>query len=107
MLAAHQYLCETVHILHRDISIGNILLYRANGDQEAHGLLNDFDFSASFDPEKEEASERDPGPKGNIDEAHNSLQSKFNEDCVSDVAADEVEIEAIEDRVWTVSANPR
>ncbi|KIL55421.1 hypothetical protein M378DRAFT_17957 [Amanita muscaria Koide BX008] len=51
MLAAHKYLWENLQILHRDISIGNILLYRAEEGQEANGLLIDFDFSTTFVPD--------------------------------------------------------
>jgi hypothetical protein len=42
-LAAHKYLWEKLQILHGDISIGNILLHRVKEDQEATGLLIDFD----------------------------------------------------------------
>ena len=44
-LAAHKCLWENLGILHRDISIGNILLYRNGESEEAAGLLIDFDFS--------------------------------------------------------------
>ena len=48
MSTAHKYLCEKLNILHRDISIGNILLYRVDEDQEVTGLLVDFDFSMTI-----------------------------------------------------------
>jgi hypothetical protein len=36
-------------ILHRDISLNNILLYRAKEDETADGLLIDFDYSEELD----------------------------------------------------------
>jgi hypothetical protein len=48
-LAAHKYLCEKLKILHCDISIGNILLYRPNDNSEATGLLIDFDFATTVE----------------------------------------------------------
>jgi hypothetical protein len=124
MLAAHQYLCETLHILHQDISIGNILLYRAEEGQEATGLLIDFDFSTTFIPEKASESV----PEGNLSEAseaHNTvLGDKVDEDYVNDAAADDEVADSGssnrddiqsrssmsttddgEDRIWTVGAN--
>jgi hypothetical protein len=47
-LAAHKYLCEKLKILHCDVSIGNILIYRSDDDQEATGLLIDFDFATTI-----------------------------------------------------------
>jgi hypothetical protein len=47
-LQAHKYLCETLKILHGDISIGNILLYRPDESVEASGLLIDFDFAKTI-----------------------------------------------------------
>jgi Ser/Thr protein kinase RdoA (MazF antagonist) len=42
-LEALKYLWEKLRILHGDISVGNILLCRVEEDQEAVGLLIDFD----------------------------------------------------------------
>ena len=103
MFSAHQYLCETLHILHRDISIGNILLYRAEEGQEATGLLVDFDFAMSF-----------PDPEASESVPHNSvLSDAVNEDVAADevAASDDDSDESmstsdIDDRIWTVSANP-
>ena len=126
ILAAHQYLCETLHILHRDISIGNILLYRAEEDQEATGLLIDFDFSTSFNPE--EASESVPEDnQGEPSEAHSTFLSndevdEVNEDHIIDAASDDEVVTSteadnttsnnmiqvttdVEDCIWTVGTN--
>jgi serine/threonine protein kinase len=45
---AHQRLFNNHGILHRDISLNNILLYRAE-DETADGLLIDFDYSEELD----------------------------------------------------------
>ena len=52
MPIAHKYLCETLKILHCDISVGNILLYRPDESKEANGLLVDFDFAKTIKPNK-------------------------------------------------------
>jgi|SRR5882762_3111665 len=46
-------------ILHRDISLNNILLYRAKEDQAADGLLIDFDYSEELDILDKELDEFD------------------------------------------------
>jgi Fungal protein kinase len=60
---AHKYLCETLKILHCDISVGNILLYRPDEDKEAKGLLVDFDFAKTIEGDKSS------GDTGDADDA--------------------------------------
>jgi len=48
VVSAHKYLCETLKILHCDISISNILLHRPDENTEANGLLVDFDFAKTI-----------------------------------------------------------
>ncbi|KAJ3986209.1 protein kinase [Lentinula detonsa] len=45
ILQIHQWLYECVGILHRDLSIGNIMFRRIDG--KVYGVLNDFDLSSS------------------------------------------------------------
>ena len=60
MPIAHKYLCETLKVLHCDISVGNILLYRPDENKEANGLLVDFDFAKTIkDDELSGASNSD------------------------------------------------
>ena len=93
MSIAHKYLCETLKILHCDISIGNILLYRPDENKEANGLLVDFDFAKTI---KDNTSGDDAGdvPEGNeglaIFDDVTSTQPTGTESCGNDV--------------WTVSA---
>ncbi|KAJ3762920.1 protein kinase [Lentinula raphanica] len=47
ILQIHQWLYECVEILHRDLSIGNIMFRRKEG--EVYGVLNDFDLSSTVD----------------------------------------------------------
>lgn len=63
MPIAHKYLCETLKILHCDISVGNILLYRPDENKEANGLLVDFDFAKTIKDNKSsgDASATDEG----------------------------------------------
>jgi hypothetical protein len=62
MPIAHKYLCEMLKILHCDISVGNILLYRADENEEANGLLVDFDFAKTIkDDESSGASDDGEG----------------------------------------------
>jgi hypothetical protein len=56
MPIAHKYLCETLKILHCDISVGNILLYRPDENKEANGLLVDFDFAKTIKENSDESS---------------------------------------------------
>lgn len=58
MPIAHKYLSETLKILHCDISVGNILLYRPDKNKEANGLLVDFDFAKTI---KDDESSGDTG----------------------------------------------
>lgn len=46
---AHQKLFNDHGILHRDISLNNILLYRPKADDIADGLLIDFDYSEELE----------------------------------------------------------
>lgn len=46
---AHQILFNNHGILHRDVSLNNILLYRAKKDETADGLLIDLDYSEELD----------------------------------------------------------
>jgi len=107
VVLAHQYLCETLHILHRDISIGNILLYRPQEGQEATGLLVDFDFSASFNPKK--ASESVPDGNLEASEAHNNISpTDYEVDATGSGSnsydgsqSNSMNITDREDRIWT------
>ena len=59
-LLAHQKLFNEHGILHRDISLNNLLLYRPKVDDTANGLLIDFDYSEELellDALEEHASE--------------------------------------------------
>ncbi|KAJ3768525.1 protein kinase [Lentinula raphanica] len=47
ILQIHQWLYECVKILHRDLSIGNIMFRRKEG--KVYGVLNDFDLSSTVD----------------------------------------------------------
>jgi serine/threonine protein kinase len=45
-ISAHKALCEQCHILHRDISLNNLMLYEHGPeDSTRRGLLIDFDYS--------------------------------------------------------------
>jgi hypothetical protein len=61
MPVAHKYLCETLKILHCDISVGNVLLYRPDENKEANGLLVDFDFAKFIQGESSDISNSDAG----------------------------------------------
>ncbi|KAJ3768515.1 protein kinase [Lentinula raphanica] len=47
ILQIHQWLYECAGILHRDLSIGNIMIRRIEG--KVYGVLNDFDLSSTVD----------------------------------------------------------
>ena len=64
MSIAHKYLCKTLKILHCDISIGNILLYRPDKNKEANGLLVDFDFAKTI--KDNESTSDDAGDRTGI-----------------------------------------
>jgi serine/threonine protein kinase len=49
-ILAHKTLFNDYGILHRDISLNNILLHRAKEDGPADGLLIDFDYSEEVEP---------------------------------------------------------
>jgi hypothetical protein len=48
IFAAHKYLCNTLRILHADISIGNIMLHQPDENSRVAGLLIDFDFAKTI-----------------------------------------------------------
>lgn len=47
--SAHRILFNEHGILHRDISLNNLLLYRPKEDEDADGVLIDFDYSEELD----------------------------------------------------------
>jgi serine/threonine protein kinase len=59
----HEFLIKHVHILHRDISIGN-LMFRAAEDGQFYGVLNDFDLARFVNkPEPSPSSKHRTGTK--------------------------------------------
>ena len=50
--SAHQVLCEQKHILHRDISLNNLMLYDRNPDDKTRrGMIINFDYSSEIGDE--------------------------------------------------------
>jgi hypothetical protein len=73
---AHKYLCETLKILHCDISIGNILLHRPNENKEANGLLVDFDFAKTI----KDINDDVPGKSSDAGDASDGNVEAIDED---------------------------
>ncbi|KAK0488049.1 hypothetical protein EDD18DRAFT_1466506 [Armillaria luteobubalina] len=55
ILQCHRWLYDHAKILHRDISMANVMYRRRPSDNKVCGVLNDFDLSSSF-PQTEAAS---------------------------------------------------
>lgn len=90
MSTAHKYLCKTLKILHCDISIGNILLYRPDENKEANGLLVDFDFAKTIEDIKSSGDAGDvSGPTTGIFDEVTSQPTTGTKSC--------------RNGVWTVS----
>lgn len=96
-LVAHGYLTRNLRILHRDISIGNIMLARQEGSEVARGLLIDFDYSEELDEEN------------TVDSIVGAEESDNGDSCVAqvtsssgDTAADEDEADRPREKIWTV-----
>ena len=58
ILPAHQHACEHTNILHRDISIGNIIFYKREGGQRLEGLLIDWELSCDLSDTQARVLER-------------------------------------------------
>jgi hypothetical protein len=70
-------------ILHRDISLNNLLLYRPKEDENADGLLIDFDYS-------EELDILDADGKQAIEESEATSNVKESEASIDEAADEEV-----------------
>jgi serine/threonine protein kinase len=55
ILSGHYHAYHTGHILHRDISENNLMVFRADPSEDAVGILNDFDMAIERLPEAKEA----------------------------------------------------
>jgi Fungal protein kinase len=103
-LAAHKYLCEKLKVLHCDISVGNILLYRPDDNSEATGLLIDFDFAATIE---DIATGILTSYSINNEECEAIIDGGLldNEAATTDVADDDTDATSKKpkNRVWTVS----
>lgn len=79
---AHRTLYNEYGILHRDISLNNLLLYRPKVDEVADGLLIDFDYSEElelYDANEEHAlKEREASMNESADEAEAVTGSSSN-----------------------------
>lgn len=77
----HRYLYNELGILHRDISLNNILLRRVADADEAVGLLIDYDYAELLllDSEglPESASDADPMDSATLDEQNESNIKTF------------------------------
>jgi hypothetical protein len=85
---AHKYLCETVKILHCDISIGNILLHRPDENKEANGLLVDFDFAKTIEGGKssgDACDASDGNDKGLSEVGEATTQPTGTKSCINGV----------------------
>lgn len=96
IVRTHAYLTNELRILHRDISIGNVMLNRRDGHENASGLLIDFDYSEGL-----EARTKDLVAEGVI-------WINFANDRANNIADADVDAEIDEDddigareRIWT------
>ncbi|KAK7056473.1 hypothetical protein VNI00_003028 [Paramarasmius palmivorus] len=56
-IECHEWLTKHLHILHRDISVGN-LMYRISDDNQVYGVLNDFDLARFVDKQDPKPSSK-------------------------------------------------
>ncbi|KAF8327629.1 uncharacterized protein EI90DRAFT_2879041, partial [Cantharellus anzutake] len=54
VIKCHEWLCEIAHVLHRDVSLNNVM-WRAKNN-EVYGVLNDYDLAIMMDDHSREAS---------------------------------------------------
>jgi Fungal protein kinase len=105
----HKYLVNHLKILHQDISIGNVMLSRPTGRENAVGLLVDFDYSNKIEVDSEDVQ----GDEEWVDEEQGGGDSRTglvhmdaNQDSRShgDMNPDMDDNEECEvrERIWTV-----
>lgn len=95
MSIAHKYLCETLKILHCDISIGNILLHRPDENKEANGLLVDFDFAKTIEKDDDVLG----GSSGDAGDASDGQELPV----LGEVTTQSTGTKTVKNNVWTVS----
>lgn len=98
MSIAHKYLCKTLKILHCDISIGNILLYRPDENKEANGLLVDFDFAKTIKDNESTSDDAGDASDGNDEDEADEGLPNFDE-----VDTQPTKKKSRRNGVWTVS----
>ena len=79
-------------ILHRDISLNNILLYRLKDDESGDGLLIDFDYSEELDILDSDGEHAMGECEATIDEAADVEESETDE--AADMEESEASIDA-------------
>jgi hypothetical protein len=86
---AHQMLFNDHGILHRDISLNNILLYRLKDDESGDGLLIDFDYSEELDILDSDGEHAMGECEATIDEAADVEESEARTDEAADMEESE------------------